>query len=86
MKLKLKHFVVFSTLFSSALIGYGFFIQEQQPHLANQYIGLGTVGIFLVAMPLFLIKESRKKNLKNYTLTKENLEKMKAKMQKKKRF
>lgn len=83
--MKLKYFVVIITLFSLGLITYGFFIQEQDIELAQQCIGLGTVGLFLVAMPLFLMKERRGKNIKKYMLTKENLEKMKANLPKHKR-
>lgn len=85
MKNKLKYFVAFSTLFSAALILHGFYIQEHEPERAEKCIGLGTVGLFLVAMPLFLIKESRKRNLKNYMLTEENLKKMKANTRKSKK-
>ncbi|MEO0901817.1 MAG: hypothetical protein AAFY00_07240, partial [Bacteroidota bacterium] len=35
-------------------------------------------GLFLVAMPLFLIKESKGKKMKDYMLNKENIEKMQA--------
>lgn len=85
MKLTLNHFIAFSALFSIGLIVYGFYIQEQEPSTANQYIGLGTVGLFLVAMPLFLVKESQGKNIKDYMLNQENIEKMKADMRKSKK-
>ena len=43
---------------------------------ANKFIGGGTAGLFLVAMPLFLFKESKGKDMKDYMLTKENIKKM----------
>jgi hypothetical protein len=46
---------------------------------ANKYIGFGVVGLFLLAMPLFLITESRGKNMKDYMLTDENIRKMREK-------
>lgn len=49
---------------------------EEDTITANKCIGFGTVGIFLVAMPLFLIKESRGKRMKDYMLTEENIKKM----------
>jgi hypothetical protein len=41
------------------------------------------VGLFLVAMPMFLIIESRGKKMKDYMLTEENLRKMQGKGPKK---
>ncbi len=61
---------------SIATIGYGFYLMGEDPVTANKCIGFGTVGIFLVAMPLFLLKESRGKNVKDYMLTEENIRKM----------
>ena len=58
---------------------YGFTIMEKDAALANKCIGFGTVGLFLIAMPLFLIKESKGKKVKDYMLTKENIMKMQEK-------
>lgn len=76
MKIKLKYIVVLIVLASISSIIYGFNIEEQQPSVAHKYIGLGTIGLFLVAMPLFLFKESKGKNMKDYMLTKDNIKKM----------
>ena len=64
---------------SFASIIYGFTLKKDDSAKADKYIGAGTVGLFLVAMPLFLIKESRGKKMKDYMLTKENIDKMKTK-------
>lgn len=66
-----------------ACIFYGFSIQEEQLTLSHKYIGFGTVGIFLVAMPLFLIKYSKGKKMKDYMLNEENILKMRDKENKK---
>jgi hypothetical protein len=58
-------------------IVYGFSIKTGDPGLGDRFIGAGTVGIFLLAMPVFLFTESRGKKLKDYMLTRENIEKMK---------
>lgn len=79
MKFKLKHFVVLTVLLSVASIIYGFTLQENETSVSHKFIGFGTVGLFLVAMPLFLIKESKGKNMKDYMLTKENIKKMQDK-------
>lgn len=72
----MKYLIIFIVLASFASIGYGFSIQEEQLVLSHKYIGFGTVGIFLVAMPLFLIKYSRGKKMKDYMLNEENILKM----------
>ncbi len=77
--IKFKHIIVLIVLASAAAIVYGFTLKSSATHLADRYIGFGTVGLFLVAMPLFLIKESRGKKMKDYMLTKENIEKMQKK-------
>ncbi|MEW2920844.1 MULTISPECIES: hypothetical protein [Flavobacteriaceae] len=79
MKIKFKHIIVFITLLSFCSIVYGFTLDEEQTSSAHKYIGLGTVGLFLVAMPLFLYKESKHKDMKNYMLTKDNIRKMQDK-------
>jgi cyanate permease len=83
MRIKNKYIVTLVVLSSLTAICYGFYIMENNPQLANKCIGFGTAGIFLVAMPLFLIKESRGKNMKDYMLTEENLRKMQGKGPKK---
>ncbi|UII81356.1 hypothetical protein [Flagellimonas sp. CMM7] len=82
MKLKLKHIIVLIVLLSFSSIIYGFTIKEDDPATANKCIGFGTVGLFLIAMPLFLMKESKGKSMKDYMLTNENVKKMQGKEQK----
>lgn len=69
-------------LLSFGFIIYGFSIKKDDPLKANKFIGSGTVGLFFVAMPLFLIKESKGKNMKDYMLTHENIKKMQGKKDK----
>ncbi len=81
--LKFKYIIIAVVLASVGSIIYGFIIMEDHPVLANKCIGFGTVGLFLLAMPMFLIKESKGKNVKDYMLTEENLRKMQGKESKK---
>lgn len=74
----MKYFIVFIVLISFASIIYGFNIDEENVTLAHKFIGGGTIGLFLIAMPLFLFKESRGKNMKDYMLNEENIRKMNA--------
>ncbi|AEM70582.1 hypothetical protein Murru_1541 [Allomuricauda ruestringensis DSM 13258] len=82
MKIKLKHIIFLIMIASFAAIFYGLSLDEDHPD-AQKYVGGGTVGLFLVAMPLFLWKESQGKNMKDYMLTKENIKKMQEKERKK---
>lgn len=83
MRIKTKYIILFIVLASFGAIGYGFYIQEQTPELANKCIGFGTIGLFLIAMPMFLFKESKGKKMKDYMLTEENIKKMQGKKEKK---
>ena len=76
MRKKLRYLVLLVVLASLGSIGYGFTLLEEAPVSANKYIGFGVVGLFLVAMPLFLAVESRGKKMKDYMLTDENIRKM----------
>ncbi len=81
--MKLKYFIVFVVLVSFTAIIYGFNLEESQEALANKYIGSGTVALFLIAMPLFLYKESKGRKFKDYMLTDESVRKMQGKEPKK---
>lgn len=75
----MKYLITVIVLISIGLIIYGFNLEEQQVDTANRFIGFGTLGLFLLAMPLFLIKESKGKKFKDYMLTDENVRKMQGK-------
>ena len=76
---KMKYAILLIVLGSLACIIYGFTILEHEPTLANKCSGGGTVGLFLIAMPLFLIAASKGKNIKDYMLNEENIRKMQGK-------
>lgn len=61
---------------SLGLIVFGFTLPDERSAEANKYIGSGTVAIFLITMPLFLLLESRNKRMKDYLLNEENILKM----------
>lgn len=75
----MKYIISLVLIASIVSIIYGFSIKEEDLILANKCIGFGTVGIFLVAMPLFLIKVSKGKKMKDYMLNEENIRKMQGK-------
>jgi len=80
--MKMKFIIVTVVLASFTAIIYGFDLKEERPNMGHKFIGFGTLGLFLVAMPLFLIKESKGKKMKDYMLNEENIMKMRNKEQK----
>lgn len=75
----MKYIILLIFLASLASIVYGFTLPETEMDLADKFKGFGTIGLFLIAMPLFLIKAGKGKNLKDYMLTDENIRKMRKK-------
>jgi len=75
----MKYIITLIVLISIGLIIYGFTLDASQEALSHRYIGSGTLGLFLLAMPLFLINESKGKKFKDYMLTDENVRKMQGK-------
>lgn len=78
----MKYLISLILTASIIAIFYGYSLGEEEVVLANKYIGFGTVGIFLVAMPLFLITYSKGKKMKDYMLNEENIRRMQAKEKK----
>lgn len=72
----LRYLILLIVLLSLGGIVYGFLQMEEDPVLANKYIGFGVVGLFLLAMPLFLATASRGKKMEDYMLTNDNIRKM----------
>jgi len=83
MRFKFKYLTALVVLTAIGSIIYGFTVLEEEPVLANKCIGFGTAGLFLLAMPMFLIVESRGKKVKDYMFTEENIRKMQSKDTKK---
>ena len=78
----MKYFIVAIVIASFAAIIYGFNVKSEDANLGHKCIGFGTVGLFFVAMPLFLFKESKGKKMKDYMLNEENIMKMRNKVRK----
>lgn len=74
----MKYIVSIIVIISLGLIIYGFSLDSSQELLSNKFIGTGTLGLFLLAMPLFLYKESKHRKMKDYMLTEENVRKMRG--------
>jgi len=77
--LKIITFVAFIASLSSIICG---FILEVD--YAQKLIGFGVVGLFLIVFPLFSYYRWKGKDVKDYMLTKENLDKMRENQRDKK--
>ena len=75
----MRWLILLILLISLGSIIYGFLIKGEEVAFGHKCIGLGTVGIFLIAMPLFLFTYSKGKNIKDYMLTEKNIKKMQGK-------
>lgn len=72
----MKYFL--TILFISVLIalGIGFYIKPGDEATGNLIIGLTLMAGFFVLMPLFIYHRWKNRSVKDYMLTKENIEKM----------
>ena len=69
----MKYIIALSAIvaFTSILLGFTLDVAYSQ-----KLIGFGVVGLFLVVFPLFSYYRWKDKNVKDYMITKENLDKM----------
>ena len=72
----MKYFLVILFLSILVTISIGFYVKTATPEMGNLLIGISVSGLFLVLMPLFIYHRWKNKNVKDYMLTKENIEKM----------
>ena len=65
--------------FTSIILGFVLNLEYSQ-----KLIGFGVAGLFLIVFPLFTYHHWKDKNMKDYMLTKENLDKMRENQKRKK--
>jgi hypothetical protein len=70
--IKIITFIAFIASVSSIICGFILKIEYSQ-----KLIGFGVLGLFFVVFPLFSYYRWKGKNIKDYMLTQENLDKMK---------
>lgn len=72
----MKNFIII--LFISILISIsiGFYIKAGDEATGKLIIGLSLMAAFFVLMPLFIYHRWKNRSVKDYMLTKENIEKM----------
>ncbi|MCA0131039.1 hypothetical protein [Winogradskyella alexanderae] len=69
----LKGFTFIAFIAALASIVCGFVLETEY---AQKLIGFGVIGIFFIVFPLFSYYRWKGKSMKDYMLTKENLDKM----------
>ncbi|WP_178987259.1 hypothetical protein [Winogradskyella schleiferi] len=74
--LKIITLIAFLASISSIVCGFLLDLDYSQ-----KLIGFGVLGLFLIVFPLFSYYRWKGKNLKDYMLTKENLDKMRENQQ-----
>lgn len=72
----MKYFLTFLVLAAIIGVGIGLYIQEAYPTEGAFLIGISTATTFFITMPIFVYHRWKNKNVKDYMLTKENIEKM----------
>jgi hypothetical protein len=82
--MKLKHLITLIVIASLGSIIYGYTLDAEEQAIAQKFIGAGTLALFLIAMPLFLYKESKHRKWDDYMLNEENVRKMQGKAKEKK--
>ena len=71
--------VLFVSIVIAVGVGFYFRIIEENFATGDKIIGVAVLASCFILMPLFLFKTWRGKRLKDYTLSQENLKKMKEK-------
>ncbi|MCK5816339.1 MAG: hypothetical protein KAH07_10395 [Flavobacteriaceae bacterium] len=69
----MKYILILLALASFGSIAIGYFAETQ---FSEKFIGFGVVGIFLIVIPLFSYHRWKDRSVKDYMITKENLDKM----------
>lgn len=65
-------------------LAFGIYSMSEDLKRGELFIGLSVSGLFFVWMPLFIYHRWKNKSVKDYMLTKENLDKMREEGERKK--
>lgn len=68
--------IIFVVIASS--VGYGFTVVESHSQIGHKCIGLGIAGLFFIWMPTFIYHRWKDRKVKDYMLTDESFQRMKA--------
>jgi len=80
----MKIFLVIVFFVIAIALLFGLYIKSTHFKLGELCIGLSIAGLFFIWMPAFIYHRWKNKDVKDYMLTKENIEKMREEGTKKK--
>jgi hypothetical protein len=69
----MKYIIGILSILSVGSIIIGYFTDNE---MSQKFIGFGVVGLFIFVFPLFSYYRGKDKDLKDYMINKENLDKM----------
>ncbi|MAP55872.1 hypothetical protein [Altibacter sp.] len=72
----MKYVLVFLMLAAIVSCCIGFYIREADPKTGEFLIGISIAVTFFITMPVFIYRRWKNRSVKDYMLTKENIEKM----------
>jgi|TARA_B110000238_G_scaffold154723_1_gene167180 hypothetical protein len=72
----MKYFLQFLILSSITGICYGLYLKPVNTETGDLFVGLSLVLLIFITMPIFIYRRWKNKDVKDYMLTKENIEKM----------
>ena len=72
----MKYFLQLLVLVSIIGICYGLYLKPVNPKIGDLFVGLSLVLLIFITMPIFIFRRWKNKDVKDYMLTKENIEKM----------
>jgi len=80
----MKYFLTILFLAIVATLAYGFYVKAEDFKTGEFCIGISIVGLFFIWMPIFIYRRWKNRSVKDYMLSKENIEKMRAEAGRKK--
>ena len=72
----MKYILQFLVLLSIIGICYGLYLKPVNTETGDLFVGLSLVLLIFITMPIFIYRRWKNKDVKDYMLTKENIEKM----------
>ena len=72
----MKYFLTILLIAIIVGLGIGHYLKTEDPETGNLIIGVSISTLFFVLMPLFIYHRWKNRDVKDYMLNKENIEKM----------
>ena len=72
----MKYLLPFLLVVAIFGVSYGFYIRSEDAKTGEFLIGISIAVTFFITMPIFIYRRWKNRSVKEYMLTKENIEKM----------